>query len=211
VNTVVIEYPAGKSGIQNPTLLFAPSSIVEPINTEALFSSVQPLEIELGSGNGAFLLNYAALHPERNFLAVERLLGRIRKLDRKGPRAGLRNLRLLRMEASYALEYLLPRASAQAIHVYFPDPWPKRKHHRRRLINARFMELAANVLAPCGILHLRTDDTDYFTQMTAVARANPAFQQTSIPEELTAVSTEFEKLFMDQGLPIHRTAFQKKS
>jgi tRNA (guanine-N7-)-methyltransferase len=211
VNTAVIENPAGKSGVQKPTLFFAPSSIVEPIHTETLFPSVQPLEIELGCGDGAFLLRYAALHPERNFLAVERLLGRIRKLDRKGPRAGLKNLRLLRFEASYALEYLLPRACAQAIHVYFPDPWPKRKHHRRRLINARFMELAAKVLAPSGTLHLRTDDADYFAQMTAVGRANPVFQEISAPEELTAVSTDFEKLFMDQGLPIHRTAFQMKT
>jgi len=210
VNTAVIENPPGKDGVENPTLFFAPATIVEPIRTEALFPSIQPLEIELGCGDGAFLLRYAALHPGRNFLAVERLLGRIRKLDRKGPRAGLKNIRLLRLEAAYALEYLLPRACAQAIHVYFPDPWPKRRHHRRRLINARFMELAANVLAPAGFLHLRTDDADYFAQMIAVAKANPYFQEITPPEELIAIFTDFEKLFMDQGLPIHRTAFQKK-
>lgn len=210
MNNAVIENPAGKSAVQKPTLFFAPSSIVEPIQTDALFPSIQPLEIELGCGDGAFLLQYAALHPERNFLAVERLLGRIRKLDRKGPRLGLKNVRLLRFEAAYALEYLLPRTCAQAIHVYFPDPWPKRKHHRRRLINGRFIELAANVLAPAGVLHFRTDDLDYFNQMTRVARANPTFQEIPPPGELIAVSTDFEKLFMDQGLPIHRTAFQKK-
>jgi tRNA (guanine-N7-)-methyltransferase len=211
VNTAVIENPAGKSAVQKPTLFFVPSTIVEPIRTESIFPSVQPLEVELGCGDGAFLLRYAALHPERNFLAVERLLGRIRKLDRKGPRAGLKNLRLLRLEASYALEYLLPDACAQAIHVYFPDPWPKRRHHRRRLINARFMELAAKALAPGGILHLRTDDADYFEQMTTVGRAHPAFQEIAPPEDLISVCTDFEKLFMDQGLPIHRTAFQKKA
>ena len=211
MNTAAIENPTGKNGVQNPTLFFAPSSIVEPIPTEALFPSIQPLEIELGCGDGAFLLRYAALHPERNFLAVERLLGRIRKLDRKGPRAGLKNIRLLRFEAAYAMEYLLLRACAQAIHVYFPDPWPKRKHHRRRLINARFMELAACVLAPAGLIHFRTDDADYFTQITAVARANPGFKEVPAPEELTAVSTDFEKLFMGKGLPIHRTAFEKKT
>lgn len=211
MNTAVIENPPGKSAVQKPTLFFAPSSIVEPIQTDALFPSIQPLEIELGCGDGAFLLRYAALHPERNFLAVERLLGRIRKLDRKGPRAGLTNIRLLRFEAAYALEYLLPRSCAQAIHVYFPDPWPKRKHHRRRLINTHFMELACNVLSPSGILHMRTDDADYFKQMTAVARAHSNFKETTAPEELIAVSTDFEKLFVDQGLPIHRAAYQKKA
>lgn len=211
MNTAVIEKTAGKSAGSKPSLFFVPSTIVEPIPVNTLFPSVQPLEVELGCGDGAFLLRYAALHPERNFLAVERLLGRIRKLDRKGPRANLKNLRLLRIEAAYALEYLLPHGCARAIHVYFPDPWPKRRHHRRRLINARFMELADKALAPGGFLHLRTDDADYFSQMTAVGRANAHFQEVTPPEELIAVCTDFEKLFVDQGLPIHRTAFQKKA
>src|SRR5437763_13423492 len=117
-------------------------SIIERLEPATIFPKVQPLEVELGCGDASFLLNYAARHPERNFIGVERLGGRIRKLDRKGRRAGLTNLRGVRIESSYFLEYLLPRHSVDALHVYFPDPWPKRKHRRHRLINERFPGLA---------------------------------------------------------------------
>ncbi len=94
-----------------PTLLIKLASITERLELAELFPAVQPLEVELGSGDGSFLVNYAKLHPERNFLGVERLLGRLRKLDRKGLRAGLANLRGLRIESAYCLEYLLPPGS----------------------------------------------------------------------------------------------------
>ena len=120
------------------SLIYTLPSIVERIDLAKLFPTAQPLEVELGSGDGSFLAEYARLHPERNFIGVERLLGRIRKLDRKSRRMGLTNLRGVRIESSYFLEYLLPPGSAVALHVYFPDPWPKRKHRRHRLINERF-------------------------------------------------------------------------
>src|ERR1043166_9674539 len=110
------------------SLLYAIPSIVKRIDLAALFQKSQPLEIELGCGDGSFLVEYARRHPEHNFIGVERLLGRIRKLDRKGRRAGLTNLRGVRIESMYFLEFLLPPRSAIALHIYFPDPWPKRKH-----------------------------------------------------------------------------------
>src|SRR5580698_10105408 len=115
-----------------PTLIHRLTSILDRLNPAQLFPAAQPLEIELGSGDGSFLANYAALHPERNFIGVERLLGRLRKLDRKARRAGLTNLRALRIESAYLVEYLLPRGAATALHIYFPDPWPKRKHRKNR-------------------------------------------------------------------------------
>ena len=110
-----------------PTPLIIPiTDVLTRLDLARLFPTAQPLEVVLGSGDGSFLAQYAALHPERNFLGVERLLGRLRKLERKGQRAGLRNLRCLRIEASYFLEHLVPKHSATAIHLYFPDPWPNR-------------------------------------------------------------------------------------
>src|SRR5205809_7328408 len=117
-------------------------SILEPLDICELFPRPQPLEIELGSGDSTFTVNHAKAHPERNFIGVERLGGRIRKLDRKGRRAGLTNLRGVKIESSYFLEYLLPPHSAAALHIYFPDPWPKRKHLKNRFINERFLEVA---------------------------------------------------------------------
>src|ERR1043166_9402668 len=112
------------------SLLYPIPSIVKRIDLAALFPQSQPVEIELGSGDGSFLVEYARRHPERNFIGVERLLGRIRKTDRKGRRAGLTNLRGVRIESSYFLEYLLPAHAVAALHVYFPDPCPKRKHRK---------------------------------------------------------------------------------
>src|SRR5689334_18237583 len=105
-------------------LIYPLTSILERLELSRLFVKDQPLEVELGSGDGSFLVEYARMHPEHNFIGVERLLGRIRKIDRKGRRAGLTNLRGVRIESSYFLEYLLPQHSASALHLYFPDPWP---------------------------------------------------------------------------------------
>src|ERR1041384_5012237 len=111
--------------IAEPSLIFYPPSYFEPLKVSALFPHPRRLEVELGSGDGSFLVQYAQAHPETDFLAIERLLGRLRKVDRKGRRAGLTNLRAMRVEAAYFLEYLLPPQSTDALHVYFPDPWPK--------------------------------------------------------------------------------------
>src|SRR3954469_20351043 len=115
------------------TLIFKPASYVQKLDWSRVFGQAQPIEVELGSGDGSFLANYAKLHPERNFLGVERLLGRLRKLNRKGLRADLSNLTLLRLEASYVIEFMVAPESVDALHVYFPDPWPKRKHRKNRL------------------------------------------------------------------------------
>src|SRR6202012_869132 len=140
-------------------------TILEPLPLAGLFAQVQPLEVELGFGDASFLVEYARRNPEKNFIGVERLLGRIQKLDRKGRPIGLTNSRGVRIESAYFLQYLLPPHSATAVHVYFPDPWPKKKHRRHRLINEQFPALARTALIPDGTVFLRTDDPDYFQQM----------------------------------------------
>ena len=192
-----------------PSVIYRPASILERVNLKDLFSQDQPLEIELGSGDGSFLANYATLHPERNFLGVERLLGRLRKLDRKARRAGLSNLRGVRIESAYFLEYLLPHHSTLALHIYFPDPWPKRKHRRHRLLNERFPTLARQALAPGGVIHLRSDDEDYFAQMRSVFDASPMFRLIETPAELAALLTDFEREFHARGVPTLRAAYQR--
>jgi tRNA (guanine-N7-)-methyltransferase len=201
--------PPAEQRIQAPGLLYEFDSILEPIDLCALLPEAQPLEIELGCGDGSFLAEYARRHPERNFIGVERLLGRIRKLERKGLRAGLTNLRGVRIESSYFLEYLLPSHSTQALHIYFPDPWPKRKHRRHRLVNERFPALAARALAPQGIVYLRTDDADYFEQMVSVFAASPDFEVADTPEELSSLTTDFEKDFLSRGIQTKRAAYRK--
>ena len=185
-------------------------SIVEQIALEKIFPKSQPLELELGSGDGSFLAKFAQAHPEHNFIGVERLLGRLRKIDKKGLRAGLANLRLVRIEASYLLEFLLPKTSVVALHVYFPDPWPKRKHRKNRLINEAFTELTRATLQQGGTIYLRTDDADYSEQMTRVFNANSAFEKTETPLELSSVVTDFERNFHLRGVPTLAAAYRLK-
>ena len=189
-------------------LIYTLPSIVERIDLAKLFPTPQALEVELGSGDGSFLVEYARRHTDHNFLGVERLLGRIRKLDRKGRRAGLTNLRGLRIELNYFLEYLLPPGATTALHIYFPDPWPKRKHRRHRLINERFPALARQALAPGGTVYLRTDDEDYFQQMVTVFEPHHDFQQVETPGELVELMTDFEKDFVARGVRTLRTAYR---
>ena len=189
-------------------LIYLLPSILERLDLAKLFQKSQPLEVELGCGDASFIAEYAARHPERNFIGVERLLGRIRKLDRKGRRGGLTNLRGVRIECSYFLEYLLPPHSATALHVYFPDPWPKQKHRKNRLINERFPELARAALTPGGAVYLRTDDPDYFGQMCAVFAGNPAFRLAETPPELATLLTDFEREFNARKIQTRRAAYQ---
>jgi tRNA (guanine-N7-)-methyltransferase len=183
-------------------------SIVEPLDLAELFPKPQPLEVELGCGDASFLVEYARRHPEKNFIGVERLLGRISKLDRKGRRAELMNLRGVRIESSYLLQYLLPPASVTALHVYFPDPWPKKRHHKHRLINGAFPALARRALAPAGVVYLRTDDADYFAQMIEVFDPAKEFQKVETPAALVELTTDFEREFHKRGIKTLRAAYQ---
>jgi len=182
--------------------------ILEPLDLAELFPHPQPLEVELGCGDASFLIEYARRNPGTNFLGVERLLGRIQKLDRKGRRLELKNVRGVRIESAYFLQYLLPSKSAGALHIYFPDPWPKKKHRRHRLINEGFPALARTALQPGGTVYLRTDDADYFQQMTGVFGAATWFKSTETPSTLAAITTDFEREFNAQGVSTLRAAYR---
>jgi tRNA (guanine-N7-)-methyltransferase len=197
-----------ETDVAPPSLLVELPSIVERLALAQLFPKPQPLEVELGCGDASFLAEYARRNPDHNFIGVERLLGRIQKLDRKGRRAGLANLRGVRIESAYFMQYLLPPHAASALHIYFPDPWPKKKHRRHRLINEGFPGLARAALVPGGVVYLRTDDADYFAQMTQVFAASQEFQKVETPSELAEVLTDFEREFNAQGISTLRAAYQ---
>lgn len=183
--------------------------ILQRLDFVAVFGNANPIELELGSGDGSFLVNYAAAHPEHNFLGVERLLGRLRKIDRKGRRGGLTQLRVLRLEASYVLQWMIPAGSLTALHIYFPDPWPKRRHWKRRLINEEFTRITHRALAPGGTVFLRTDEPNYFAQMNEVFAANSGFVRTEPPAELLAVKTDFERGFNARGIATNYATFRR--
>jgi tRNA (guanine-N7-)-methyltransferase len=184
-------------------------SLVQHLDLSRIFVCAGPLEVELGSGDGSFLVTHASCHPEGNFLGIERLLGRLNKMNRKIRRAGLTNVRGVRIESGYFLQYLLPANAAAALHIYFPDPWPKRRHRHHRLVNERFPSLAHAVLRVQGRVYLRTDDPDYFEQMQRVFGSNSLFKAVPTPPELEATPTDFERDFQAKGVAILRVAFEK--
>jgi tRNA (guanine-N7-)-methyltransferase len=116
-------------------------------------------------------------------------------------------VRAIRIESAYFLRYLLPRRCVSALHIYFPDPWPKRKHQRHRLIIETFPELVQLALVPAGRVYLRTDDRDYFAQMQRVFE-NSSFRSVETPPELAAVRTDFEAAFNTRGIPTLRAAYE---
>lgn len=139
-----------------------PSHYFRTLDPSELLRGDRPLEVDLGCGDGSFLMEMAAKHPGRDFLGVERLLGRVRKVCRKTTRRGLENCRVLRLESRYTVEWLLPPASVSRLHLLCPDPWPKFKHHRRRLVQQNFLEAVHRVLVPGGEFLFMTDHEEYF-------------------------------------------------
>lgn len=184
-------------------------SIVQRIDLPSIFPSAQPLEVELGSGDGSFLVERARQCPNRNFLGVERLLGRLNKMDRKIRRTALANARGVRIESGYFLKYLLPPVSTEALHIYFPDPWPKRRHRHHRLVNEEFASLAHGALCARGRVYFRTDDADYFAQILHVFGSSSLFKPVSTPADLENIATDFERDFQAQGVAIQRAAYEK--
>ena len=193
---------------QRPSILRAVTDVIQELPVGDWFPTAQPLELELGCGDGSFLARYAESHRERNFIGVERLYGRVKKLDKKARRAALTNIALLRFEAAYLVRYLLPAGSLSAIHVYFPDPWPKERHRGKRLIQEAFVRDAERVLLPGGVFHLRTDDPDYFAQMREVFGGNEHYTPGPTPDELRAIRTDFEVEFNDRGIPTNHATYR---
>ena len=188
---------------------FTPADYFARQQLTDIFSRSAPLEIDLGSGEGAFILAMAAKHPDRNFLGVERLLGRVRKVCRAIARHGLENARIVRIETAYALRYLLPLGTVSVAHVGFPDPWPKRYHQRRRLVQDGFMEALHFTLADGGELRVKTDDEPYFQWMERVFERAKGWRRAEWIEEADYPITDFERRFTAQGLPIYRARLLK--
>ncbi len=174
-----------------------------------IFPRPGPFEIDIGSGEGAFILAMAKRHPDRNFLGIERLLGRVRKVCRAIARHDLPNARIVRIETAYALRYLLPLQSVSVAHVGFPDPWPKRYHQRRRLIQDGFMEALHAILADGGELRVKTDDEPYFRWMEKVFDHAKGYQRVDWVEDEDYPITDFERRFTAQGLPTYRARLLK--
>ena len=187
-----------------------PANCFEPLDLAAVYGRVAPLEVDLGCGEGSFLTAMAAENPNHDFLGIERLLGRVRGACRRIERACLTNARVTRFEISYAVEYLLPPSSVTAFYLLFPDPWPKRRHAPRRLVTEKFLASLHRALVSKGTVRIATDEAGYFQQITRLASESPLFAATPNARE-NGATTQFERRFREQGLPIHRLELRKVS
>jgi tRNA (guanine-N7-)-methyltransferase len=185
-----------------------PVTYIAPLDLLAIFGRAGPLHIDLGCGDGSFLCALARKNPNRNFLGIDKLAGRVEKACRKA--ATLDNVRILNVENAYAVRYLLPEASVEAFYLLFPDPWPKRRHQRRRIVTKEFLDFIRRALADHGIFRIATDQADYFQQIRKAAENYSGFAIVDL-EDVDLPRTKFENRFREQGAPIYRLALRKIS
>src|SRR5436190_20493377 len=176
---ILLSVPAGEDSLTHRrhvcsrVIPHSQDSLTNGLDLEKIFGRKAPLHVDLGCGDGSFLCALAQRLPARNFLGIERLTGRIRSSARKVTNS--ENVRLLRMENSYAVRYLLPAGSVETFYLLFPDPWPKRRHWRRRIVTREFLRAISQALAENGRFLIATDHLDYFQEIERIARANPDF------------------------------------
>ncbi len=188
-----------------------------PIDFARIFGRSGPVHIEIGSGKGTFLVAQAKAQPEVNFLGIEWARKFYRHaVDRIG-RWGLRNVRILRADAATFLRDAVPADSVDCFHIYFPDPWPKKRHHKRRFLQSGNLEILIRCLKPGGEIRIATDHADYFEQIRQVTSAfsevlrEIEFTRPAGAREGELTGTNYERKYVKQSRPIYTAAFRKRT
>ena len=191
-------------------VLLAEALAVGAMDLPSLFGSARPVELEVGSGKGTFLLARAAARPEVNFLGLEWARAYCHYAADRVRRAGLANVRMLRAEAAHVFRVCLAPASLLRVHVYFPDPWPKRRHQRRRLIQPPFLADVRRALLPGGQIIIVTDHLDYFRQIRRVLDHTAGLAPVPMPRMADRdgewVGTNFERKYIALGRAFYAAA-----
>ena len=168
----------------------------------------KPLVLEIGSGMGETTAEIAAAQPETDFIAVEVHGPGVGSLLKRIDEQGLGNLRVIRHDAVEVLEHMIADASLAGIHLFFPDPWPKKRHHKRRLVRPAFAALAARKLAPGGYLHAATDWPEYAAQMQEVLGAEPMLERAV--EARARPLTKFEQRGVKLGHEVRDLVYRRR-
>jgi tRNA (guanine-N7-)-methyltransferase len=184
------------------------------LDTDALFGRRAPVVLEIGSGLGEATVAQAAADPERDYLAVEVHTPGIANLLNLVEEAGLSNVRAARADALELLRHRVTEEALAAIHAYFPDPWPKSRHHKRRLIQPAHTHLLASRIQPGGLLHAATDWPEYAAVMLDALNAEPLLVNTAdgyAPRPAWRPQTRFERRGIAAGRPIADLIFQRRT
>ena len=214
--TVVKEYPSS-AGLQRtcPSVRLLIEDLDGKIDFAQVFGRTGPIHIEIGCGKGTFLVNEARIRPQINFLGIERANKYYRySVDRIG-RWGLTNVRIIRADAATFLADFVPDECVDCFHIYFPDPWPKRRHHKRRFFCPDNVKHLIRCLKVGGSIRVVTDHTEYFEVITSLMQANRSllcpieFLPAASASVGEWVGTNFERKYLKEQRPIYTLAVRK--
>ena len=192
------------------------AALPDPFDPASVFPTAAPVELEVGSGKGLFLSSAAGAAPDRNFLGIEIAHGYARMIAGRLAAGSLANARIVHGDAGFLVGSLLPDACLAGMHVYFPDPWWKARHRKRRVLSEPFLLQAGRALAPAAVLHVWTDVEEYFLEAMAAARATGLFGEPRVEEPTEPAHdldyrTHFERRTRLAGMPVWRAALERSS
>ncbi len=188
--------------------------IARPMNFAELFGNNNPIELEIGMGKGTFITEQAAARKDTNFFGIEYAKFYWRYCSDRLRRNGCDNARTARAEAGFFLHEFVPDGAIRVLHIYFPDPWPKARHNKRRLIQEKFMPTALRILEPAGRIQVVTDHSNYFEQIDRVIRSTKGltvidYNRPGSAGEGEFVGTNFERKYRREGRPFNAIAAVK--
>ena len=178
-------------------------TLPRPLDFAVLFGNDHPVELEIGMGKGTFLTQQCKLHPEINYFGVEYARWFWRYASDRLRRNHCENVHTVRAEAMYFVREFIADGSLSVLHIYHPDPWPKKRHHKRRLIQQPFLEQIQRILKPGGLLRVVTDHKEYFEQIDALIKGSPLkvvdYTPPATANEGELIGTNFERKYILEG------------
>ena len=177
---------------------------------QEMFPGDGPVEIEIGSGDGSFLIASARRFPQRNFLGIERSPSKATRIEERLARLGAPNVRIVQADAACILGTMLPDGCVAAYHVYFPDPWPKRGHAPRRIFRPGLVDELARTLQITGRVFIATDVASYGGVAHALVRDHSAFVELSTDADHPGLTTAFARKYRAAGRPLYTFTFERR-
>ncbi|MCJ8328454.1 MAG: methyltransferase domain-containing protein [Lentisphaeria bacterium] len=167
------------------------------------------IELDIGCGKGSFLSQLAKRYPDKYFLGLDLLIGRLRKLEKRCQKEGIENIELFQIDAWNLITIALPDECLSRAHVLCPDPWPKNKHRANRLLTSEFISRLACKIKLGGCLHLATDNLPYYEKMTdAAGQLSCLKEDASLLDDISDIKTDFEAGFAEQGIKVRHIAYK---
>jgi tRNA (guanine-N7-)-methyltransferase len=201
--------------VEAPALRLDPEEAVESLDWEAIFGADGPVEIEIGIGKGRFLLASAAARPDVSHLGVEWANKYLRFAESRAWKRGLSNVRFARVDAREMVHRAVPSNSVSAYYVFYPDPWPKKRHNKRRFLQLETAHHLARTLVPGGKLHVSTDHEDYWREIEPLLDGHRAFERLpgfggeDFPLPTDQPLTNYELKYLREGRKRHRGSWKR--